>query len=108
VKEHMPTLVSGDCPLALTHSDLNELNILVDGGTGTITGAIDWADAGIRPFGLALYTPEKCIGGMGRDGWVYLDNADVLRDQFWRASAHYAGPVSQSQMKSIQFTRKTG
>jgi len=104
----MPTLVSGDCPLALTHSDLNELNILVDGGTGTITGAIDWADAGIRPFGLALYTPEKCIGGMGRDGWVYLDNADVLRDQFWRASAHYAGPVSQSQMKSIQFTRKTG
>ncbi|KAJ9155211.1 hypothetical protein NKR23_g2129 [Pleurostoma richardsiae] len=47
VKEHLPTLVSGDFLLALTHSDLNELNILVDGGTGTITGVIDWTDAGI-------------------------------------------------------------
>lgn len=108
VKEHLPTLVSGDFPLALTHSDLNELNILVDGATGTITGVIDCTDAGIQPFGLTLYTLEKFIGSMGRDGWVYHDNADVLRDEFWRAFVQYAGQVSQSQMKSIRVARKAG
>ena len=108
VREHIPTLVSGQFPLALTHSDLNELNILVDGGTGNITGVIDWTDAGIQPFGLTLYTLEKFIGSMGQDGWVYLDNASVLKDEFWRAFAHYAGPVSRSQMKTIQIARKAG
>ncbi|KAK3945302.1 hypothetical protein QBC46DRAFT_360408 [Diplogelasinospora grovesii] len=108
VREHLPTLVSGDFPLALTHSDLNELNILVDGGSGIITGVIDWTDAGIQPFGLTLYVLEKFIGSMGRDGWVYLGNAGALRDEFWRAFAHYAGQVSHSQMKSIQVARKAG
>jgi len=108
VREHLPTLVSGDFPLALTHSDLNELNILVDGSSGIITGVIDWADAGIQPFGLTLYVLKKFIGSIGRDGWVYLDNAGVLRDEFWRAFARYAGQLSCSQMKSIQVARKAG
>ena len=108
VRQHLPTLVSGDFPLALTHSDLNELNILVDAGTGIITGVIDWTDAGIQPFGLTLYALEKFIGSMGQDGWVYLNNASVLKDEFWRAFAHYAGPISQSQMESIQIARKAG
>lgn len=108
VRKHLPTLVSGDFPLALTHSDLNELNILVDGGSGIITGVIDWTDAGIQPFGLTLYALEKFIGSMGRDGWVYLDDAGALRDEFWRAFARYAGQVSHSQMKSIRAARKAG
>ncbi|KAG8166549.1 hypothetical protein KVR01_002238 [Diaporthe batatas] len=78
VREQLPALASGDFPMALTHSDLNELNILVDGGSGIITGIVDWNDAGIQPFGLTLYALEKFIGSMGRDGWVYLDNADAL------------------------------
>jgi len=108
VREHLPTLVSGDFPLALTHSDLNELNILVDGGSGIITGVIDWTDAGIQPFGLTLYALEKFLGSMGRAGWVYFENAGALRDEFWRAFAHYAGQVSPSQMKCIQVARKAG
>ncbi|OAA62664.1 Protein kinase-like domain protein [Niveomyces insectorum RCEF 264] len=108
VREHLPTLVSGDFPLVLTHSDLNELNILVDGSSGAITGVIDWADAGIQPFGLTLYVLEKFIGSMGSDGWVYLDNAGALREEFWRAFTHYAGQVSDSHMKAIQVARKAG
>ncbi|KAK4106362.1 hypothetical protein N658DRAFT_414229, partial [Parathielavia hyrcaniae] len=94
MRKHLPMLVSGDFPLALTHSDLDELNILVDSGSGTITGVIDWTDAGIQPFGLTLYALDKFIGSMGRDGWVYLDTAGALRDEFWRAFADYAGQVS--------------
>ncbi|KAI1393098.1 uncharacterized protein F4822DRAFT_10 [Hypoxylon trugodes] len=108
VRRHFPTLVSGDFPFALTHSDLNELNILVDGSSGNITGVVDWTDTGIQPFGLTLYVLEKFIGSMGRDGWVYLDNACALRDEFWRSFAHYAGQVSDSQMKSIEVARKLG
>lgn len=105
--EHLPSLISGDFPLALTHSDLNELNILVDGCSGNITGVIDWVDVGIQPFGLTLYVLEKFIGTMGREGWDYLDNADLLRDEFWRTFTQHAGPA-HSQMKSIEAARKAG
>lgn len=108
VREHLPTLVSGHFPLALTHSDLNELNILVDGDTGIITGVVDWADAATQPFGLTLYALDKFIGSMGPDGWVYFDNADALRDGFWIAFAEYAGPLSSPQMRSIKVARKAG
>jgi hypothetical protein len=40
---------------------------------------------------LTLHALERFIGSMGRDRWVYLDNAGALRDEFWRAFAHYAG-----------------
>ncbi|KAH6616010.1 hypothetical protein B0J18DRAFT_451939 [Chaetomium sp. MPI-SDFR-AT-0129] len=108
VREHMPTFVSGDFPLVLTHSDLTELNILVDGDTGIITGVVDWVDAAVQPFGLTLYALDKFIGGMGPSGWVYFDNANALRSVFWTAFAEYAGIVSNSQMRSIEVARKAG
>lgn len=108
VREHLPALVSGDFPMALTHSDLYELNILVDGNSGLITGVIDWTDAGIQPFGLTLYALEKFIGSMCRDGWSYFDSASMLRNEFWKAFVHHAGPVSHSQLKSIEAARKAG
>lgn len=112
VRAHLPTLVSGHLfPLVLIHSDLTELNILVDGDTGIITGVIDWVDvAAMQPFGLALYVLDKFIGcGMGPCGWVYFDNADALRDVFWTAFVEYAaGTVSRSQMRSIEVARKAG
>jgi hypothetical protein len=108
VREHLPTLVSGHFPLVLTHSDLTELNILVDGDTGFITGVIDWVDAAIQPFGLTLYALDKFIGSMGLFGWVYFDNADALRDIFRTAFAEYARTVSSSQIGSIKVARKAG
>lgn len=107
VREHLPTLVSGDFPLALTHSDLTELNILVDGDSGSITGVIDWTDAAVQPFGLTLYALEKFISSMGPHGWVYFDNAGALRDEFRRAFAENAG-VSTLQMESIRIARMAG
>jgi len=38
-------LISGKFLLVLTYSDFSELNILVDGDSGSIIGVIDWTDA---------------------------------------------------------------
>lgn len=107
VMEHLPSLLSGDFPLAITHSDLNEMNILVDGCSGNITGVIDWVDVGIQPFGLTLYILDSFVGAMGRKGWTYCDNADLLREEFWKTFIQHAGPA-HSQMKSIEAARKAG
>lgn len=48
-------LYSPSYPCTLTHNDLCEMNILVDPETGHIHGVIDWVDAKIQPFGLALW-----------------------------------------------------
>lgn len=45
VRKHRPMLISGKFLLVLTYSDFSELNILVDGDSGSIIGVIDWTDA---------------------------------------------------------------
>ena len=44
------------------------MNILVSPITGRITGIIDWAEAKVLPFGLALYGLENLLGYMGPGG----------------------------------------
>jgi hypothetical protein len=59
-------------PWVLTHQDLSNMNILVDPDSGHITGAVDWADATIEPFGMALWGLESVLGCSGPDGWSYF------------------------------------
>ena len=47
-------LCSETYPFLLTHADLCEMTIMVDAETGRLNGIIDWIDAKIQPFGLAL------------------------------------------------------
>ncbi len=108
VMGHLPALVSGAFRLALTHGDLNELNILVDPCSGRITGVIDWTDAGVQPFGLTLYALDNFVGYMSPHGWVYSDNAVELRGEFWRAFAEDAGPLSASNLESMRIARMAG
>lgn len=107
VRDILTTLVSEKYPLVLTHSDLNEMNILVDRESGHITGVVDWADATTQPFGLTLYALDNALGSMGLRGWQYFPNANNLRDEFWRAFDHLAGPT-KSELRTIQVARKAG
>ena len=59
-------------PWVLTHQDLSNMNILVDPDSGHITGVVDWADATIEPFGMALWGLESVLGCSGADGWSYF------------------------------------
>lgn len=59
------------------------MNILVSTTTGRITGIIDWAEAEILPFGLALYGLENLLGNMGPSGWRYFQIRNELEQRFW-------------------------
>lgn len=82
IQATLPALLDGCYPLVLTHSDLNEMNILVDPDSGEITGVVDWPNASILPFGFTLYALESALGSMGSSGWQWFDNVHDLRDAF--------------------------
>lgn len=107
VQAALPALLDGRYPVVLTHGDLNEMNILVDPGSGNITGVVDWPGASIQPFGFALYALENALGSMTSDGWKWFDDADDLRDAFWRAFMRWTG-LSEPQTKLIKLAGKAG
>ncbi|KAI9689059.1 MAG: hypothetical protein M1822_000796 [Bathelium mastoideum] len=78
VKTNLDSLFN-DWPLALSHEDLTEGNVLVDPATGHLTGVIDWVNAKIAPFGVSLYGMESFMGAMGQEGWIYYKNAQQMR-----------------------------
>lgn len=108
VRSGLPTLFSGEYPLVVTHGDLSEMNILADAVTGKITGIVDWAEASFQPFGFALYALDNVVGCLNTDGWVFHDNAEYLRDEFWRVFRSLVGEISTSEMESIQLARLAG
>ena len=61
-------------PWVLTHSDISNMNILVDPDSCHLTGIVDWADASIEPFGIALWGLESVLGCSGPHGWSYYGN----------------------------------
>jgi DNA excision repair protein ERCC-4 len=62
------------------------MNILVDPDTGHLTGIVDWADAAIEPFGMALWGLEAVLGCSGPGGWAYFeDDTSHSRLLFQRA-----------------------
>ena len=48
--------------LAIGYGDLSRTNALAGPRTGEITGIIDHTEAGIQPFGFALYAVENMLG----------------------------------------------
>lgn len=93
--------------MVLTHSDLNEMNILVDPGSGKITGVVDWGGASIQPFGFTLYALDNALGSMGPNGWKWFDNVDYLRGAFWTAFREQTG-LSEPQTRLIKLAGKAG
>lgn len=107
VEAALPALLDGCYPAVLTHGDLNEMNILVDPYSGEITGIVDWSDASIQPFGFTLYALENVLGSMGSSGWRWFNNADDLRNSFWRAFREQTG-VSEPQTRLIKLAGMAG
>lgn len=93
--------------MVLTHSDLNEMNILVDPCSGKITGVVDWPGASIQPFGFTLYALENALGSMGSNGWRWFDDVDNLRGAFWRAFREQTG-LSEPQTRLVKLAAKAG
>ena len=97
---------TGAYPMVLTHSDLNEMNILVD-PSGNLSGVIDWPDASFQPFGFALYALENALGCMSCDGWKWFDDVEALRNAFWRAFQEQTN-VSEAQIELIKCAARVG
>lgn len=88
------------------------MNILVSPTTGRITGIIDWAEAGVLPFGLALYGLEHLLGYMGPEGWSYFEIRNELEqrswNQFWPCIADAKGPLEESTRHTVTIARHVG
>ncbi|KAL7948639.1 hypothetical protein V8C42DRAFT_363113 [Trichoderma barbatum] len=108
VQRYLPEIFSRKYPLVITHGDIREANVLADPETGEITGIIDWAEAGVLPFGFSLYGLDHFLGYMMLTGWVLYENAKLLRDEFWKVFCEMAGGVSESEMKLIMVARTAG
>lgn len=83
------------------------MNILVDPHTGHITGVVDWCDASIQPFGFALYALENALGSMGPKGWKWFDDAEDLREAFWRAFREQTG-LTEHQERTVRLAGRAG
>ncbi|TQV91173.1 hypothetical protein V2A60_009363 [Cordyceps javanica] len=103
----LPTLFLPSYPSALVHDDLNEMNILI-GEDSCITGVIDWAGAGVVPFGKSLYALENLLGSMGPGGWHYSDDRNTLEELFWQTFYVAVGVVTQDNKDTIQVSRTIG
>jgi len=104
----LPLLFMPTYPLALNHGDLCEMNILVNSDTGHITGAIDWAEAQISPFGISLWGLENVLGSMNHLGWHYHPQHHSLRELFWKTFEVEVGGISEHDKKAIQIARMAG
>jgi len=97
-------------PWVLTHSDISNMNILVDPDSCHLTGIVDWADASIEPFGIALWGLESVLGCSGPHGWSYHGN-DVSNSRrlFGRIlSSEIGGAVSDETLMAIEEVRTLG
>jgi len=88
------------------------MNILVSPTTGRVTGIIDWAEAGVLPFGLALYGLENLLGYMGPGEWNYFNIRDKLELRFWTQFWNYITdvptPPEESTWHTVTIARKVG
>ena len=97
-------------PWVLTHPDISNMNILVDPDSCHLTGIVDWADASIEPFGIALCGLESVLGCSGPHGWSYYGN-DVSNSRrlFGRALfSEIGGAASDETLMAIEEVRTLG
>ncbi|GIZ48181.1 hypothetical protein CKM354_001125400 [Cercospora kikuchii] len=98
-----------ELPWVLTHDDLSSMNLLMEAATGHLKGIVDWADAAIWPFGVALWGVESILGYDSPDGWTWLDDeAQTCRASFSATFQQEADGISADQLILIEKTRNLG
>ncbi len=97
-------------PWVLTHSDLSNTNILVNSDSGHLTGMVDWADASIEPFGIALWGLESILGCSGPQGWAYHGNDVSHSRRMFHVVflAEIGGAISDKTCRAIEELRTLG
>ncbi|KAK7994517.1 hypothetical protein PG991_016105 [Apiospora marii] len=93
-------------PFVLNHGDLSESNILVNKDNGRITGIIDWAEAEVSPFGLSLWGLESLLGYGRKGNFYFYDNAEQLRDEFWRIFEAEIGTAADALSDEVKHAIK--
>jgi hypothetical protein len=74
-----------------------------------LVGVIDWAEAGIYPFGLNLHSLETLTGKLHfRDGWFRYEDYDNLQDVFWDTFKQEVGDLSEESIRAITLAKITG
>ncbi|KAL5344119.1 hypothetical protein BJX70DRAFT_393535 [Aspergillus crustosus] len=106
----LPSISTASYPLTLNHTDLCQMNIMVDlsedkdkGGT---TGVIDWTDAQILPFGFSLWGMYNMLGIMNSKGWTYYDNYEELERVFWERFFELVGDISDDEKERIRVAER--
>ncbi|KAI1909215.1 hypothetical protein LOZ65_006560 [Ophidiomyces ophidiicola] len=107
-QKELPSLFSPAFHFALSHGDLNPMNILVNPQTGNVTGVVDWAEAKILPFGFALYGLENFFGWMNSEGWHYYDHHYELENLFWGTFREEARNFSDAEFVLVRAARMAG
>ncbi|KAL4948880.1 hypothetical protein BDW69DRAFT_175635 [Aspergillus filifer] len=108
LREELPAIFDPTYPLALTHTDLCEMNIIVNREAGGINGVVDWAEAEILPFGLSLWGYRSMLGIMNSSGWHYHTNSSTLEDLFWDTFYSQVGRISDDDKNAIKIAERTG
>lgn len=84
------------------------MNLLLDPTTGNLRGVIDWADAAIWPFGIALWGLESVLGYGGPDGWTWLDDEPRSYRRMFSRTLQTALNLPTSDFVIIEKARKLG
>jgi hypothetical protein len=95
-------------PWVLTHEDLSSMNLLLDPTTGNLRGVVDWADAAIWPFGIALWGLESVLGYGGPDGWTWLDDEPRSHRRMFARTLQRALHLPAGDLVTIERARKLG
>ncbi|KAJ5783166.1 hypothetical protein N7457_004940 [Penicillium paradoxum] len=108
LREELPVIFIPGYPLTLTHTDLCEMNIVVNPQAGGINGVIDWAEAKVLPFGMSLWGFRNMLGIMNSSGWHYFENSSSLEDLFWDTFYRHVGNISNDEKSAIKIAERTG
>ena len=85
------------------------MNLLVDPDTGHLQGVIEWADAALWPFGIALWGVESILGYSNSDGWFWLDeNVHSLYRAFGNRFVAEVGELPMDTLAVIEASRVFG
>lgn len=95
-------------PWVLSHDDLSGMNILVDSTTGSLRGVVDWVDATLWPFGVALYGLEDILGFCNDDGWHWLDKDPFTCRKLFSTTLKAGINLRADRLVTIEMARKLG
>ncbi|KAL1855034.1 hypothetical protein Plec18170_004448 [Paecilomyces lecythidis] len=108
LRKDLPSIFVPTYPLALTHDDLCEMNLIVDATVGGINGVVDWAGAKILPFGMSLWGPLNMLGTMNSSGWHYHENSSKLEGIFWDTFYIHVGKITDDDKRAMKIAERTG